>query len=300
MGAGELLTSLISAISPDEINIASNIDVTTGDDIDVSDVQDTSLNVKSGQNGDKIVIQEDHLIIYPNELQGEEYVLFERLTRTIKQDEGAVRRLPEQQQTEALEATNKSAIDETIRFFEDMLSDHYISLLRSCLYLRQIAEEESSYPGFNVDEEKRELKDRYGYEAYYFAHLVSSGYFDQERYFRELHSILENRSGITRVQYQDEFEQIVGEKLIAVFVSQEDTAYDVKHDVRAAVYKQARFGTTLNFIDICGFGRQCRETIEEVIDILEDEYPSIDYEQMDRNGEYVCRIFPATMKLSLE
>jgi|GEM_PF-2931740 hypothetical protein len=248
MGAGELLTSLISAISPDEINIASNIDVTTGDDIDVSDVQDTSLNVKSGQNGDKIVIQEDHLIIYPNELQGEEYVLFERLTRTIKQDEGAVRRLPEQQQTEALEATNKSAIDETIRFFEDMLSDHYISLLRSCLYLRQIAEEESSYPGFNVDEEKRELKDRYGYEAYYFAHLVSSGYFDQERYFRELHSILENRSGITRVQYQDEFEQIVGEKLIAVFVSQEDTAYDVKHDVRAAVYKQARFSTSQSIL----------------------------------------------------
>lgn len=297
MGAIESLTALLNALSPDEVNIANDVDITLGgDDIDLEQVEGGTIDIKSGGHQDKVIIEGNRVVLYPDELQGDEYALFTQLVRTVKREEKSVDRLEEHQQTRALEATEKSDIDETIEFFDGIISRHYLSLLRSCLYLRNVQESDDRYPEFDIDREKRELKDRYGYEAYYVAHLASSGYFDEDRYFRELYYDLEGSGGTTSQEYRDEFELTIGEKLIAVFVSEEDSSYDVKQDVRATVAKHYRYRPHANFVDVCGVGGECREIINEFIDELSEEYPTMEYESRDRSEERVVRIYPGTLQ----
>ncbi|WP_424001607.1 hypothetical protein ACOZ4I_16870 [Haloarcula salina] len=299
MGAGETLVALISALSPDEVNIGNDIDLTIGDDIDVGDLENSELSVESGEQGDKLLIEQDRCVIYPDQLQGDEYALFNQLAREIKRESGSVDRTIEHEQTRALEATDTVTIDDIVGFFDGIISEHYLSLLRSSLYLRQISENNHQYPDFDINEEKRELKDRYGYEAYYVAHLASSGYFDQDRYFQNLHDVLESRTGNTPESYRREFEITVGEKLIAVFVNEDDSTYEVEQDFRAAAYKQQRYNLRLDFVDICGFGSVCQSTIDEFVEELEDQYPTVDYENLDRGQERVVRIYPATLNNQL-
>lgn len=297
MGVIESLTALLNALSPDEINIANDVDITLGgDDIDLEQIKGGTIDVESGEHQDKVLIEGNRVVLYPDDLQGNEYALFTQLVRTVKSEEGSVDRLEEHQQTRALESAEKENIDGTIEFFEGVISPHYLSLLRSCLYLREVQESASSPPDFNVDQEKSELKDRYGYEAYYVAHLASSGYFDEDRYFRELYHELEESERMTSREYREEFELTVGEKLIAVFVSEEDDVYGVKQDLRAAVAKHYRYRPRADFVDVCGVGEICAKTINEFIDGMSEEYPMMEYENQDRSHERVVRIYPGTLQ----
>jgi len=297
MGIIEPLISLIAALSPDEVNIANDVDITLGgDDIDLEQIEGGTIDVKSGEHQDKVVIEGNRVILYPDELQGDEYAQFTQLVRKVKREQGSVDRLEEYQQTQALESTEKGNIDETIEFFDGLISPRYLSLLRSCLYLREVRGSDDIPPEFDIDQEKRELKDRYGYEAYYVAHLASSGYFDDGRYFRELYYELEDSDRVTSRAYQDEFELAIGEKLIAVFVSEDDDVSGVKQDLRAAAAKHYRHQPQANFVDVCGVGEACRRTIDEFIDELSEEYPTIEYENRDRGQERVVRIYPGTLE----
>jgi len=246
--------------------------------------------VSSGSSPEKMQIEEDRLILFPDELQGDEYAHFQQLARSVKREDESIRRIEESRQTAALEAADKSNIDETVEFFDGIIANHYKSLLRSALYLREVRDSDQHFPEFNIDEEKRELKERYGYDAYYMVHLASSGYFDPNRFFRELYFDIEQEDGLTEQQYRDEFELIVGEKLIAVFVNSDDGVRDVKHDVRSAMAKHSRHNPKADFIDICGVGRECRETIDAFVELVDDEYPRITHERRDREEERVERL----------
>lgn len=297
MGVIESLTSLLTALSPDEVNIANDVDITLGgDDIDLEQIEGGTIDVKSGEHQEKVAIEGNRVVLYPDELQGDEYAQFTQLVRRVKREEGSVERLEEHQQTQALESAEKGNIDETIEFFDRVISPRYLSLLRSCLYLREVQGSDDVPPEFNIDQEKRELKDRYGYEAYYVAHLASSGYFDEDRYFRELYYELEGSDGITSREYQEEFELTVGEKLIAVFVSEDDDVYGVKQDLRATAAKHYRYRPQADFVDVCGVGEACRRTIDEFIDEMSEEYPAMEYENRDREEERVVRVYPGTLQ----
>ncbi|NLV09139.1 hypothetical protein GOC74_04250 [Halomicrobium mukohataei] len=297
MGAAESLAALIGALSPDEVNIANDVEINVGGNhVDVDDVEGGSVRVGSGDNTHKIEFQEDKVEIYPNELQGEEYALFSQLVRQTKKESGSVDRISEHEEKRALEEANKDVIDETISFFDGLISGHYISLLRSCLYLNQAADRYQTSHDFDVEVEKRELKEKYGYEAYYVANLASSGYFGEGRYFRDLYHRLEEREGNAVIEYKEEFELTIGEELLAVYVSSDDNAEYVKHQFRGRVAKQFRHNPMVDFIDVCGFGEDCENVIEAFIEDIEEEYPSVEYESPDRGQEIVRRIYPGTLR----
>ena len=296
MGVIDSLVALLNALSPDEVNIASDVDITLGgDDVDIEQIEGSTINVKSGTEGPKISIEQDRVVLYPDELQGDEYALFTQLTRAVKREAGRVDRFEEHRQTQALENSDKEYIDETIAFFDGLLSRHYIQLLRSCLYLRQITENSDWHADFNINQQKRELRERYGYETYYVAHLVSSGYFDEGRYFRTLFRELKVEYDDTAHRYQEEFERTVGEKLLAVFVSSDDEPVDVKQDVRATIAKHIRHQPRMEFIDVCGVGKECQRIINTFVRNMEEEHPTMEYENRDRGEERVIRLYPGTL-----
>lgn len=290
MSAFETLTTLLGALSPD-------IDVTFGDDIDVEDVdEDCEVQIKSDSQAEKAYVTRETVYLYPEQLQGEEYVLFQQLIGEAKRDEGEVVRVDEKEETEALESASSVEIDSTIRFFDGVLSDRHIAILRSSLYLRKLSESTEPIPDFDVGQKKRDIAEKYGYESYYMIHLTSSGYFDEDRYFRRLYHEMENDSNAVSQEYRQEFEEIIGEKLIATFVSADDTTYDVKSDVKAGIAKHFRYRPPADFFDVCGMGHRCEIAINGAVEDLEREYESMQYEDEDRGEERVVRIFPETIR----
>lgn len=291
MSALETLQGLLGALSPDEIDVTL-----FGDDINLENIDADSIEVKSGGDNSKVTIRDDRVILYPDQLQGEEYAKYTQLVAQVKKEEDSIKRIGENEKTRALWGANKANIDETLSFFEGIISYRNVSLLRSALYLRQLSGGGEPFSKFDVDQQKAELKDRYGYEAYYVSHLASSGYFDEGRYFRNLYRKLEKAEGSTSRQYQEAFEQMIGEKLIAVFVNSADSTYDLKHDIRAGVTKHFRYHPRADFFDVCGVGTQCTRTIDRAIDDLSDEYPSMQYDERDRGNERVVRIYPGSFQ----
>lgn len=290
MSAFETLTTLLGALTP-------NIDITFGDDIDVEDVNENcDVQIKSGGEEKKAHITREAVYLYPEQLQGEEYVTFQSFVRESKRDEGEVVRVDEKEETQALENADTTEINDIIRFFDGVISDRHISILRSSLYLRKLSQNYDPIPDFNVGQKKRDIAEKYGYESYYMIHLVSSGYFDEGRYLQNLYYQLESAETSTAERYREEFEEIIGEKLIATFVSADDTTYDVKSDVKAGVVKYFRYRPPANFFDVCGMGHRCEVTIDEAVEDLEQEYEMMEYDDEDRGEERVVRIFPETIR----
>jgi len=290
MGAFETLTKLLGALSPD-------LDVTFGDDVDIGDVDEESeVRIKTESPGEKAHLTGETVYLYPEQLQGEEYVLFQKFVREAKRDEGEVVRADEKDETKALENTETVEIDDTIQFFDGVISDRHVSILRSALYLRTLSESDDPLPDFDVGQKKRDIAEKYGYESYYMIHLASSGYFDEGRYFRELYHELETESDSTLGEYRDEFEEIIGEKLIGTFVNADDTTYDVKSDVKAGIAKHFRYRPPADFFDVCGMGHRCKVTIDGAVEDLERDYEEMQYDDENRNEERVVRIFPETIR----
>lgn len=290
MSAFETLTTLLGTLSPD-------IDITFGDDIDVEDVDEScEVQIKSEGQGEKACITREVVYLYPEQLQGEEYAIFQQLVRETKRTEGEVVRIGEKEETQALENADTAEIDEVTQFFEGIIADRHISILQSALYLRRLSEADEPILDFDVGQKKRDIAEKYGYEAYYVIHLTSSGYFDEDRYFQELYYELESRPNNTTEQYREEFEEIIGEKLIATFVSADDTVYDVKSDIKAGIAKHFRYRPPADFFDVCGMGYRCEMAINGAIEDLEQEYELMQYEDEDRGEERVVRMFPETIR----
>lgn len=290
MGAFETLTTLLGTLSPD-------IDITFGDDIDIEDVgEDCEVQIKSESQGEKVHVTREVVYLYPEQLQGEEYAIFQQLVRETKRGEGEVVRIDEKEETQALESTDTTEIDEVIQFFEGVIADRHISILKNSLYLRKLSETDEPILDFDVGQKKRDIAEKYGYEAYYMIHLTSSGYFDEGRYFQELYYELESGPDNTFEQYRREFEEIIGEKLIATFVNTDDTVYDVKSDIKAGIAKRFRYRPPADFFDVCGMGYRCEVTINGAMEDLAQEYELMEYEDEDRGEERVVRIFPETIR----
>mgnify|MGYP000153303412 CR=1 FL=1 len=291
MGVIESLALLLEAISPD-------VDVTLGDDIDVNleDVaQDADVRVIAQEGASKARIpDQDLVIINPEELQGDEYVRYQEFMRQGKKDTGRTTRLDKTEETKALESIDTEQFGDILSFFDGLVSDRHLAILRASLYIRIMVSNEGDLREFDVDQKKRDLAEKYGYEAYYMSHLVSSGYFDEGRYFQELHSDFDGGTGSE--QYREEFEEIIGEKLIATFVNSDDTPFEVKNEIRAGLRKHLTYNPPADFYDVCGLGQNCREKINQAIENLSEEYSEMQTQDNDRGMERVVRIYPNTVR----
>lgn len=284
----EYLTTLLNALGPDKIVF--------GDDISIEEIDENAeVKVKTESQDKGAHVTRREVILYPSQFPREAYSHYATYIQQTKVETGAVKRIDASKDTKSLEHVDYDYIDNTIDFYDGLISENYISLLRKTLYLHEVKEHPELTLTKSIDENKRDLANEHGYEAYYVTHLVSSGYFDEGRFFRELYENLSEERGPTDEQYWDEFEKIIGEKLIAIFVSSDDTAYDLKTSIKSGVAKHYMHRPPFNFIDVCGMGYKCGLTIDQALEELSNDFDEMDYEDRDRGDERVVRIYPATI-----
>lgn len=283
----ETLLALLEAISPD---------ITFGDDIDIGDIHgDAEVKVKSEEDGEKARVEKDEILLNPEEFQGKEYARFQQFITKTKRQEGRVSRADKRGETRVIENADTTQYSGIISFFDDRISPRYMAILRSALYLRAISDNRDLSREFDIDGKKRDVAEKYGYEAYYMIHLTSSGYFDEEGYFQRLYYEFEDAPDPTQA-FRDEFEEIIGEKLIATYVSSEDSNYDVKTDIKSGLARYFRHSPRAEFYDVRGLGDECRTTIEQSISELKEEYRHMQVENMTQIEEYVARIYPNSLR----
>jgi hypothetical protein len=252
------------------------------------------VNVRQDEPDDKKadIVSRSEVVLYPGTFNSQECSQYHSFVREVKQETGRVARTDAEQDTEAIESVSEDTVS-GIDFFDGIVTDRRFQLLQTSQYIRQLADNQSR--AFDVYGAKGDLAERYGYEAYYVANLVSSGYFDEGRFFRQLYFRLEENSSETDRQYRDALDTIVGEKLIAVFVSEDDSVHNVTCDAKSRLLKFHRYDTHSEFFDICGLGEECGQTIDEAVANLCDEYPALDTQQMDRGEERVERLYPESV-----
>lgn len=242
----------------------------------------------------KAVVGAREIILFPSMFDGNEYSEFQTLTGQYKRQEGRIARTDTEQEAKAIESVDDNEVAAVVDFFDEIVSDRHCEILRKAQYLRSLTDDLDS--SFDVYNSKGDLADRYGYDAYYIANLVSSGYFDEGRFFRSMYDVIQEEKKNPIPCYREEFELIVGEKLVATFVSSDDDVHEVHTDIKSAMMKYFRYQPRSEFFDVCGLGNRCERKINIAVEDICEQYPALKTEGRDRGEERVERLYPDTIQ----
>lgn len=258
-------------------------------DIEISpEIGDITLFYREGD--EKVVEETNELHLNVAELEGEEREEVIELADEHFDVEERVLREPEEEETEALEQSRGARIDETVSFFDGVILDRHVSILEKSLYLNALIETEESLTKPQIDDRRSDIAERLGQDAFYISSLCSAGYFDEGRELRELYDEIVEEPNVDDDEYREEFEKLVNHELLAVFVSNHQTVYEVTNEVRGTLARHQREDPAIDFLDIRGIGDECRTIIDSVVENLEDEFEAIDYERCRDGEELIVRI----------
>ncbi len=185
-------------------------------------------------------------------------------------------------------------MSDLVEFFDGLVSNRHLRVIRSSQYTRKLADQPGS--GVDVYRAKGDLADKFGYDAYYIANLVSSGYFDRHRCLREMYREIEREESETTTQFRREFETLIREELVATFVNSDDAPHEVKTNIKSGLFGHLKYEPRTNFFDVCGLGSSCGQSIDEAVSNLRENYPALETERRDRGEERVERLYPDTIQ----
>lgn len=268
------------------------LEINTGDDIDITVEEGARVTFVNDGHGMEIDESERHIRYDFGSLDEGEYTETIDIIPEGREEAEDFEREEGEEEYRAIESADPSPVQETIRYFDGVLTDRYHEMLRQALFLRQIMELEHRPSSFQIDERKRDIAERFGDEAYYVIHLCSSGYFDENRYFRELYEEICETPGLDVEDFRDEFETIVTEEVMTLFVNMDDSPRQVQNGIRSNLAKYERYSVNIDFIDVRGIGERCRSSIDEAIENLEERAETLDYDYSRRGRELVVRIYP--------
>ncbi len=217
---------------------------------------------------------------------------------TLAQDQfkekGRVLRHDEENETNAIEAGYTEDFGEIVNYFDGILSERYLTILESSLYLRALIDEENLSKE-EIDERKRELTKKNGAESIYLSSLTSAGYFDPDGGLRDLYVELELNDRYDRYEFQPILSELVEEKLICLFVEKDEDIYDVTQEARRRLVKYKRENPPQEWFDIRGIGDGCEEIIDGVMANLEEEFIGVDYDRWKIEDDLWVRIYPRSL-----
>lgn len=178
-------------------------------------------------------------------------------------------------------------IDDVCDFFRPKVPFRYYKMIESSLYLNQaVADRDVSRR--EVRRRKKQISDRYGNEAYAIASLCSAGYFDGDRFFRDLYHDM--KAAGSDSDYAETFVTLATNKPFVVFVKTEDTAQEVYDTVLMKNLRRKEYDADVDFIDVRGINPTNHQTIEEAVSRLNDDYENLSYERRSTDHEMVVRI----------
>jgi len=194
----------------------------------------------------------------------------------------------------AEQGVSDEEIQERAGFYKHLLSNRHYEILKSSYYLRQEWEDDEVFMSRDdMRRRRKDLVDRFGEDAMEITNLCTSGYFDEDRYFRSLYETLEAEEEDPRQKFRDMFERIIDNMPFTVFVSNSQDATSVIGEVDDRLEKFSKYG--VDFVEVRGIGRANRRTIENVIEELEEQYEDIDYNRIHEDREVIIRIYPASI-----
>lgn len=283
----------------DLIESSSSADsMETRDDVTVSDIEeDWDFNICRGQNSNAVEVSEGLVEVYPEVMTRETKENFGEFIRSEKNSGEDLERPDVEEEVKSLEEMSKDDIDSTFTYFEDILPRRHRFLFKSCLYLQHAKKSAGIELDKPIQVYKGDLRDDFGYVAIYMNHLVSSGYFNEGGYFREMYSELCQRKSDPDERYRDEFEIIIENELIALYVNDEDTSEKVAHGIRGLLSHYFRYNPYQSFTDIRGIGEECEESIDEGLDMVQEEYSNLLTQELESDEETAIRLFPDSISM---
>jgi hypothetical protein len=267
--------------------------------VDEDDVHhEWELSIQHGHNENAVVLSDGVVRLYPEAMSSETKATFHQVVSTNKEEEGSVEREDVAPEVNKLKEMDKTDIDRIASFFESKLSARHGEVLRRSLYLQHSAKQEDVRLEKPIDVLKGELKDRYGYVAIYLNHLVSSGYFNDEEFFREMYTDIDEQQGVTEDSFREEFELIVERELIALYVGQDDKAKDSMWGVLGLISGYFRHEPHNNFLDVRGIGEECEATIEDAMELVKEHHENLMFSEIEEESdEMAIRILPQSLTL---
>ena len=97
-------------------------------------------------------------------------------------------------------------------------------------------------------------------------------------------------------QIQERYEEIVLEHPFVVYVGRYDTPERVKAQARTRISEYDSHVYPIPYIDIRAQGRDNRQTAEQALERLEEEFTTLPVETLEGDRELVYRIDPANFE----
>lgn len=260
-----------------------------------TEIKISNISLISIDTGDEIQREGDTIQVNTKQLDSEQREFLQELTRREKEEGGRLIREGEEEEITAIEGNWEDAYDDIPDYFDNFLSDRYISIIEDSLYLRVLIEQK----GLNKEEileRRRDIARRHGPEAMYMSSLTTAGYFDPNGGLRDLLVEYGTNSGVSRMDLHSELKELVEKKLLCVFINNEQTVQEATHEVRSRIAKYQRVDPLQDWLEIRGIGPECEEIIEGVQENLEDEFMGFDGGDFSDGDGKVIRLHPHSIQ----
>lgn len=203
----------------------------------------------------------------------------------------------QEQEFEVAEQTRKDKkTNEMLNFFSSYLSSRQLKLLRRSQSIRIAWERDDRYtPPQTMRRWKNDLKQQFGDSANNVSNFCSSGYYDEGGILRHIMDDLSAEYDDPE-QIQERYEEIVLEHPFVVYVGRYDTPERVKAQARTRISEYDSHVYPIPYIDIRAQGRDNRQTAEQALERLEEEFTTLPVETLEGDRELVYRIDPANFE----
>lgn len=216
------------------------------------------------------------------------------LAPTQFDETGRVLRHEEEIDTGAMVSGYSDKLDEILDYFGGILSDTYCTILDKSLNLRALLQNKELSKD-EIRERKGQIARWHGSDAVYLSSLTTAGYFDPNGGLRDLFVDMGLNPEYSRHQFQQTLSEYVEKELICEFVESGESISEATQNVRGGLRRYQREEPIQDWYDIRGIGNQCAEIIDGVMNSLESDYITIDYDRWTDGADLWVRIYPRSL-----
>jgi hypothetical protein len=223
--------------------------------------------------------------------------ILDEIIPTEREQERFLTHEQEQEFEVAEEARKDEKTKEIIDFFTPYLSSPQLKLLRRCQSIRIAWERDDQYTSSRTMRKwKNDLKQQFGDSANTVSNFCSSGYYDEGGLLRHIIDDLSSEYDDVN-QIQEKYEEIVSDNPFVVYVGKYDSSERIKEQAKDRMIDYDSHKFTVPHIDIRAQGYDNRQTAEQALDRLEEEFKLLPVEPIEDDRELVYRVNPEGARL---
>lgn len=256
------------------------------------DITIKNINLINIDSDKKLSKDGDSVNINVSELEPEEREEIIQLPRQEFEDNGRILQESEYEEAVAIEEGYDNSAEEIVEYFSDLITDEYLEVIEDSLYLRGLIQEKH-FTKDQIQRRRSDIAEGRGENAMYISSLTTAGYFHPNGGIRDLLVTMRLNDQYDPYAFQKELDMIFSEKLLAIFVNNDDDVWEKTTEVKGRLSKYDDMNPINDWIEIRGIGPRCEEIIEGVVENLNNDIGSIEIDLYnDDMGQRVARIHP--------